>query len=159
MRRNHPESLFLTWINFKPTMVFTYLTFPKLQRLHRLSLRMDELCHLTLCNRCNYLSMLLLKLNHVSNQFFGICEVCMYHSSSWVMRLNNILFSVASLALGQKCGYHRASEVILKYGWRNATKRKPIEYNIRCIVCEMATGLLAIIRFRQIFYNFCITYL
>ena len=35
-----------------------YLSNPKLQRLHRLSLGMDRLFHLTVYNGCNYLSML-----------------------------------------------------------------------------------------------------
>ena len=40
----------------------------KLQRLHRWSLGMDKLFHPTLYNRCNDLSMLGWKLNHVSKK-------------------------------------------------------------------------------------------
>ena len=47
-------------------MGWNYLSIPKLQRLHRLSLGMDKLFHPTLSNRCNELSMPGLKLNHVS---------------------------------------------------------------------------------------------
>ena len=47
-------------------MGWNYLSIPKLQRLHRWSLGMDKYFHPTLYNGCNYLSMLGLKLNHVS---------------------------------------------------------------------------------------------
>ena len=44
----------------------SYLSIPKLQRLHRWSLGMDESFHFTLHWACNYLAMLGLKFNHVS---------------------------------------------------------------------------------------------
>ena len=47
-------------------MGWNYLSIPKLQRLHRWSLGMDKSFHATLYNVCDYLSMLRLKLNHVS---------------------------------------------------------------------------------------------
>ena len=52
------------------------ITYPKLQRFHRWSLWMEKLFHLTLYNGCIYLSMLELKLNHVSmiNTCFTQCE-------------------------------------------------------------------------------------
>ena len=49
-------------------MGWNYLSIPKLQRLHRWSLGMDKWFHSTLYNGCNYLSMLGLKLNHVSKR-------------------------------------------------------------------------------------------
>ena len=45
-----------------------YLSIPKLQRSHRWSLGMDKLFHHIHYNGCNYLSMLRLKLNHVSKR-------------------------------------------------------------------------------------------
>ena len=47
---------------------WNYLSIPKLQRCNRWSLRMDKKFHLTLCWACNYLSMLGLKLTHVSER-------------------------------------------------------------------------------------------
>ena len=49
-------------------MGWNYLSIPKLQRLHRWSLGMDKYFHPTHYNGCNYLSMLGLKLNHVSKR-------------------------------------------------------------------------------------------
>ena len=49
-------------------MGWNHLSIPKLQRLHRWSLGMDKQFHPTLYNGCNYLSMLGLKLNHVSKR-------------------------------------------------------------------------------------------
>ena len=49
-------------------MGWNYLSIPKLQRLHRWSLRMDKQFHPTLYQACNYLYMLGLKLNHVSKR-------------------------------------------------------------------------------------------
>ena len=49
-------------------MGWNYLSIPKLQRLNRWSLGMDKLFPPMLDNGCNYLSMLGLKLNHVSKK-------------------------------------------------------------------------------------------
>ena len=49
-------------------MGWNYLSIPKLQRCNRWSLEMDKQFHLTLCQVCDYLSMLGLKLNHVSKR-------------------------------------------------------------------------------------------
>ena len=49
-------------------MGWNYLSIPKLQRLHRWSLGMDKQFHPIFYNGCNYLSMLGLKLNHVSKR-------------------------------------------------------------------------------------------
>ena len=49
-------------------MGWNYLSIPKLQRLYRLSLGMDKYFHPTLYWACDYLSMLGLKLNHVSKR-------------------------------------------------------------------------------------------
>ena len=49
-------------------MGWNYLSIPKLQRLHRWSLGMDKQFHPIHYNVCNYLSMLGLKLNHVSKR-------------------------------------------------------------------------------------------
>ena len=47
---------------------WTYLFFPKRQRLHRLRLGMDKWFHPTLYHGCNHLSVLGFKLNPVSNR-------------------------------------------------------------------------------------------
>ena len=47
---------------------WNYLSIPKLQRLHRWSLRIDKYIYPTLFNGCNYLSMLVLKLIHLSKR-------------------------------------------------------------------------------------------
>ena len=47
-------------------MGMNYLSLPKLQRLHRWSLGLDKWFHPTLYKPCDYLSMLGLKLIHVS---------------------------------------------------------------------------------------------
>ena len=49
-------------------MEWNYLSIPKLQRYNRWSLWMDKWFHPTLYQACNYLSMLGLKLNHVSKR-------------------------------------------------------------------------------------------
>ena len=49
-------------------MRWNYLSIPKLQRLHRWSLGMDKYFHPILYNGCDYISMLGLKLNHVSKR-------------------------------------------------------------------------------------------
>ena len=49
-----------------------YLSIPKLQRLHRWSLGMDKQFHPTLYSGCNFLSMLGIKLIHVSKRNQGI---------------------------------------------------------------------------------------
>ena len=49
-------------------MGWNYLSFPKLQRCNRWSLGMDKWFHPTLYQACDYLSMLGLKLNHVSKR-------------------------------------------------------------------------------------------
>ena len=49
-------------------MGWNYLSIPKLQRCNRWSLRMDKQFHPTFYQACNYLSMLGLKLNHVSKR-------------------------------------------------------------------------------------------
>ena len=49
-------------------MGWNYLSIPKLQRLHCWSLGMDKWFHPTVYNGCDYLSMLGLKLNHVSKR-------------------------------------------------------------------------------------------
>ena len=59
-------------------MRWYYLSILKLQRLHRWSLGMDKKFHPTHYNRCNYLSMLGLKLIHVSKR--GHCCVFFLYS-------------------------------------------------------------------------------
>ena len=49
-------------------MGWNYLSIPKLQRYNRWSLGMDKLFHPILYNGCDYISMLGLKLNHVSKR-------------------------------------------------------------------------------------------
>ena len=49
-------------------MGWTCLSITKLQRLHRWSLGIDKQFHSTLCNGCNFVSMLGLQLNHVSER-------------------------------------------------------------------------------------------
>ena len=49
-------------------MGWNYLSIPKLQRCNRWSLGMDKLFHPTLYMACDYVSMLGLKLNHVSKR-------------------------------------------------------------------------------------------
>ena len=49
-------------------MGWNYLSIPKLQRCNRWSLGMDKWFHPKLCWTCDYLSMLGLKLNHVSKR-------------------------------------------------------------------------------------------
>ena len=55
-------------------MGWNYLSIPKLQRCNRWSLGMDMQFHLTLYQACNYLSMLGLKLNHVSKRGHRGCS-------------------------------------------------------------------------------------
>ena len=64
------------------------LSIPKLQRLHCWSLGMGKKFHPTLYNGCDYLSMLGLKLNHVSQRGPGVCcefkvKYIMYYFPHW----------------------------------------------------------------------------
>ena len=64
------------------------LSIPKLQRLHCWSLGMGKKFHPTLYNGCDYLSMLGLKLNHVSKRGPGVCcefkvKYIMYYFPHW----------------------------------------------------------------------------
>ena len=59
-------------------MGWNYLSIPKLQRCNRWSLGMDKWFHPTLYWACDYLSMLGLKLNHVSKRGHK-----MYHNDTW----------------------------------------------------------------------------
>ena len=52
-------------------MGWNYISIPKLQRCNRWSLGMDKYFHSTLYWACDYLSMLGLKLNHVSKRSYG----------------------------------------------------------------------------------------
>ena len=70
-------------------MGWNYLSIPKLQRLHRWSLGMDKYFHPTHYNGCDYLSMLGLKLNHVSKRghrccMWVCCTVLKYH---WIVTI------------------------------------------------------------------------
>ena len=62
-------------------MVWNNLSIPKLQRCNRWSLGMDKLFHTTVYNGCNYLSMLGLKLNHVSKS--GQRDETVGHDKYW----------------------------------------------------------------------------
>ena len=57
-------------------MGWNYLSIPKLQRCNRWSLGMDKIFYPTLYWACNYLSMLGLKLNHVSKRGHRGVLVC-----------------------------------------------------------------------------------
>ena len=62
---SHGSTLMQTWISNADIILWgiKYLSNPKLQRLHRWSLRMDEQFHSTSYWPCDYLSMLRLKLS------------------------------------------------------------------------------------------------
>ena len=61
--------LLLTWINTNSSKWgWNYSSIPKLQWLHNWSFGMDKQFYPTYYNGCNYLSMLGLKLNHVSKR-------------------------------------------------------------------------------------------
>ena len=72
----------LTWIKISlsmdmlssasKSMVWNYLSIPKLQRYNCWNLGMDRSLHPTIYNWCNYLSMMGLKLNHVSKWAPGV---------------------------------------------------------------------------------------
>ena len=67
----HGLILIPAWIiNQAPSKVWDVITYPilKQQRLHRWSLGMNTWFHPTFYNGCNYLSVLELKLNHVSKK-------------------------------------------------------------------------------------------
>ena len=84
-QRKWPGASLLTWTNFDPStykqihsysMGWNYLSIPKLQRCNRWSSGMDKKFSPTLCWTCDYLSMLGLKLTHVSKM--GPWSVLMY---------------------------------------------------------------------------------
>ena len=74
-----------TWTNFNPcmgkklhhqNMGGIYLSIPKLQRYSRFSLRLDKSFHPTLCWACDFLSIVGLKLIHVSRGIADIGHPC-----------------------------------------------------------------------------------
>ena len=75
-------------------MGWNYLSIPKLQRLHRWSLGMDKLFHPTHYNGCNYLSMLGLKLIHVSKRGYWCHLYLTYIGAAYAhVRSRRIQFS------------------------------------------------------------------
>ena len=74
----HLGPLTLTWFNFNPSrdkklhppwnVEWNYSSIPKHQRCNRWSLGMDKLFHPTLYNKHNYLSLLGLKLKHITKR-------------------------------------------------------------------------------------------
>ena len=66
---------------------WNYLSIPKLQRLHRWSLRMNKEFHTTPYSGCNYLSMLYLQLIHVSERFGS-------HGQNLNKKFSSLLFSL-----------------------------------------------------------------
>ena len=64
----------------KPSVEWTCLSIPKLQRPHRLSLGMDKLFHPTQHNGYNYLSMVGFKFNHVCTMASELSEQWRGHS-------------------------------------------------------------------------------
>ena len=116
-------------------------------RFHRWSLGMDKSFHPTHYNGCNYLSMLGLKLIHVSKRGYSISHgICTQFCYGDIIALNDsilyvtyllIFFRVASLALGQSYGQSydcpNTSEVTLKdmckiYQWLTTTKHESNPY-------------------------------
>ena len=75
-RLDYQGTLLLTWINLimdkqsrnQESVGWNYLSILKIHRLHHWSLGMDKRFHLAHYNRCNHLSMLGLKFNHVSKR-------------------------------------------------------------------------------------------
>ena len=79
-------------------MRWNYLSIPKLQRLHRWSLGMDKF-HPIHYNGCNYLSMLGLKLNHVSKS-----------GHRRILEIQSMRQCVDTLSPGQNC-HHFADDI------------------------------------------------
>ena len=74
-------------------MEWNYLSIPKLQRLHRWSLGMDKLFHPTLHNGCDYISMLGLKLTHVSKRgYWRLLKYRIYLRNPKVLKSRGISF-------------------------------------------------------------------
>ena len=80
-------------------MGWNYLSIPKLQRCNRWSLGMDKLFHPILYNGYNYLSMLGLKLNHVSKRGHRKLHVILLNSFSWLQRLIVLISNLVCLFL------------------------------------------------------------
>ena len=66
-------------------MVWNYLSIPKLQRLHRWSLRMDKYFHPTLNWASDCLHMLGLKLNNVSKKGYWLFNIWMTGSCNQLL--------------------------------------------------------------------------
>ena len=77
-------------------MEWNYLSIPKLQRLHRWSLGMDKWFHPILYNGCNYLSMLGLKLNHVSKRGYW-CLMLQLNYKITQSQLNIAIYMISRL--------------------------------------------------------------
>ena len=75
-------------------MGWNYFSIPKLQWLHRWSLGMDKWFHPTRHWVCNYLSILGLKLNHISER--GICDLnrCLWPST---LMADTIVLSISGV--------------------------------------------------------------
>ena len=87
-------------------MEWEYLSIPKLQRSNRWSLGMDKWFHPTLYNGCDYLSMLGLKLIHVSKRGLRKThfEFAKYTSSNIVFPHFNFKNSII-LTIADACRY------------------------------------------------------
>ena len=86
-------------------MGWNYLSIPKLQRCNRWSLGMDEQFHLRLNWACNYLSMMGLKLIHVSKSGHRFWVLNIWGAYTWHICVRYIFISEkgSSLAIQSQC--------------------------------------------------------
>ena len=84
-------------------MGWNYLSIPKLQRCNRWSLGMDTQFHLTLYWACDYLSILGLKLNHVSERGPWIQPwMARVNASRGVTEANTITWLIAKQSTSER---------------------------------------------------------
>ena len=121
-------------------MGWTYLSIPKLQRLHRWSLGMDKLFHPTWA--CDYLSMLRLKLNHVDKKgpstfmLYSVCEtfhLLVFLSHDWLKILVNkhiILYTLCLFVLSDFSNTEFSEEQWNLFEYKCDSRIYIYEYNL-----------------------------
>ena len=102
-------------------MRWNYVSIPKLQRCNRWSLGMDKYLHTTLYNGCNYLSMLGLKLNHVSKR--GPCGLWATRKSAGLNLTITVKKTIAFLSIGEHKG-QASVKAEQNTNWKNCLQNR-----------------------------------
>ena len=124
-------------------MGWNYLSIPKLQRLHRWSLGMDKLFHPIHYNGCNYLSMLGLKLNHVSKRGHW----CLFATrDSAIIRGDKFCFAFTSHYMNKRWSHSRHMAYqghtdLIRFNIKSMSYTQK-QYSINFMICQKQNSFI-----------------